>query len=676
MLPNHFLQPSALHTRLLLIALACCMLILVTTSIARGGDLFSAESDTIVQPVIDIELPSVPCPGTDHPDCVDASPNVADLNADGAKEIVVATYSGYVIALDAAGNEQWRTDLAPFFGMAPGEQRLRSSTAVGDLDGNGLLDIVIATGGLDQDDICRPGGVIVLDHTGALVDGWPKLSEPNSDGCARGYFATPALGDLDQDGDLEIVIGGFDKRLHVWHHDGVAQPNFPLDSYHSHRFPTWPNLRGQLADSIWSSPSLADIDGDGYLDIVFGSDEGNFDDRYGGDSGGWECPYTLPDGWPEGYCGGSVYAVDRFGNHLPGFPKYVPEIVQSSPVVADINGDGWPEIITGTGTFYYNASPDNPTDGFRVYVWDHTGQPLSGWENGIATTGATPTSPAVGNITGDTRPEVIMLDAAGQLYAWHADGSAVAGFPMTPLTTVGTSHSFGLGKSPLVADFDGGGYQEIFVAMNGSVTVVDGQGVQRTSTDIWNTPLPAYMMSGSVQNTPAIADLDEDGYPDLLVHNSTLRVWPLSDAVKRSDWPMAGYNPQRTASTALRNPPLITLDQQQLLLLYDVERTDDPTKSLTLTIRNASSTAWHVTANSPRVSVTPNSGATEESSVALTVTVAVAGLTQGVYDLGRITIEVESVAAEDGSTRFAVIEVPISVKLAQFDYSYHPLIVR
>ena len=45
-------------------------------------------------------------------------------------------------------------------------------------------------------------------------------------------------------------------------------PGFPPDSAHAARFPLEPELRGRLADTIWSSPALADLNRDGYLEII------------------------------------------------------------------------------------------------------------------------------------------------------------------------------------------------------------------------------------------------------------------------------------------------------------------------------------------------------------------------------------------------------------------------
>ena len=68
-------------------------------------------------------------------------------------------------------------------------------------------------------------------------------------------YSSPALGDLDGDGHLEVVVGSDDGKVYAWHHDGTPVAG-------------WPQTTGDVVDS---SPALGDLDGDGHLEVVVGS---------------------------------------------------------------------------------------------------------------------------------------------------------------------------------------------------------------------------------------------------------------------------------------------------------------------------------------------------------------------------------------------------------------------
>lgn len=512
------------------------------------------EITGVVAPKWTYNLPKKACPwSASDTDCHIGSPVLADLNKDDRPDVVAVTNNGHVVAVRNDGVLLWDVDLAPLFGMSAGAQEIVSSPAVADIDGDGWPEVVVATGTM-YPDVCTQGGVIVLAHNGQPKPGWPQLAEDHTIppvGCRDTIFGTPALGDLNGDGRLEIVVGGWDMRLYAWYADGSLVPGFPPDSALYSRF-GWPSLQGRLGDTIWSSPALADLDRDGHLDIIIGSDEGNM----GGD---WSCPYTLPPGWLTGYCGRSLYVFNQRGQLRPGFPKYIHEIISSSPAVADVDGDGWLNIIVGTGTFYYTNSPSHPTVGFRVYAWDRYGNDLPGWTGGKVVGGTTPSSPAVGDLDGDGKPEIVIAtyDPDRKLYAWRGNGQLVVGFPMKPVTEQGQAlNSYEVPASFVMADYDGNRDMEIFLSQGWGVAVVDGNGQQITATSSPSSK-PVYITNGTLRNTPAVGDIDGDGKLELVASNSKLFAWDLPNSTNTlADWPMFRRNAVRIgAYSVARLPP-------------------------------------------------------------------------------------------------------------------------
>lgn len=659
---------SPLWTGLLATTLLLILTLLTgTQSVLADPSEIDSETPTLWAPV---SLPSDGCPAGDL-NCHFGSPLLVDINGNGSLEIIAVTNKGYVVTIDANGGEVWRRDIAPYFGMSSGSHEIHARPAAADLDGDGSVEIVVAAGTLNRN-VCTQGGIVVLNSNGQVKPGWPFLAVDEHippAGCRDTIFSSPALGDLDNDGDLEIVVAGFDKRIYALHHDGTLMPNYPPDSALSVRFPTWPNLRGELADDTWASPALADVDGDGYQDIIISTGEGNFDQRYGGDAGGWTCPYEEPPGWPSGYCGGSLYVLDRFGNSLPGFPRYILEAMGSSPAVADVNGDGRPEIFVGAGDFYYSQSPDHPTYGFRLFAFDSDGNDLAGWQGGKQVGGTVTVSPSIGDIAGDSAPEIVVIAADKKLYAWHANGTPVSGFPMSPLDLFGRSAgNYNTPMGIVLADYDGDEKMEVIFNQGGVVNVVDGSGQQITATFYEGNTRPLYYTQGQLLNTPAVGDLDGDGKLELVATNSKAFVWALPDSGTRADWPM--FKRSNMGASRVPIPPRLSATEE-LFVVHDPNLPGPAQGALTLQNSGAGSIQWQASATN-RLTLSQNSGSFS-SQQTVHISVNVSGLGLGTHNVGTITVNATS---NGQAVAGSPTSIAVTVLIADLEQAYLPLISR
>jgi outer membrane protein assembly factor BamB len=295
-------------------------------------------------------------------------------------------------------------------------------------------------------------------------------------------YDAPALADLDQDGELEILIAT--EALEVFRSDG-------------HRFPGFPFYAGA---AFASRPALGDLNGDGWLEIVIGCDD---DHVYALDARGRLLPgwprrtegdvYGRPaivdldgDGKPEVIAGsddGRVYVWRADGTPLRGWPRTTQGFVSSSPVVCDLDQDGDLEIIVGSW------------DG-HVHVWKADGNPLPGWPQLAGH--FVWSSPAIADLNGDGALEVVAI--SDRICVWWPDGTPLLGWPQT-------LRSFAV-ASPILTDLDGDGCVEI-------VAAADRVYAWRSSGD----PLPGFPvdLGTFIWARPEAIDLDQDGKPELLV---------------------------------------------------------------------------------------------------------------------------------------------------------------
>ena len=163
-----------------------------------------------------------------------ASPKFADLDGDGVCEILMTTY-GITNPYGEGWLHAWNGAGAELPGFPVHLTGAAPGTAaIGDIDGDGDLEIVQGTWNY----------VYVFNADGTSFPGWPK---------AKYVTQAAALADLDGDGDLEIVVPS-GASMEVYNHDGTAYPGFPVTGAHD-----------------LTAPSVGDIDGDGTLEIVAGS---------------------------------------------------------------------------------------------------------------------------------------------------------------------------------------------------------------------------------------------------------------------------------------------------------------------------------------------------------------------------------------------------------------------
>jgi hypothetical protein len=238
-----------------------------------------------------------------------------------------------------------------------------SVPAFGDLNGDGLIDLLIGNK-LDPKHNER-ARLYYFRNTGSAQQ--PSFTLADTLDAAVAFHYAPALADLDRDGDADLLLGTWNDGVHVYRNQGSRQdPNFVRDSAATIRFERGSNF----------TPALADLDADGDLDVLVGEASGEINfvrntgtatapafkvesEAYQALDAGRRSHPSCTDLDGDGdldlllgsEAGGAVYYRNDGSKTEARFVKAdlnlsLPHM--AAPVFADLNGDRVSELITGS----------------------------------------------------------------------------------------------------------------------------------------------------------------------------------------------------------------------------------------------------------------------------------------------------------------------------------------
>ncbi len=435
-----------------------------------------------------------------------SSPQLSDLDRDGRLDIVFGSQDGWLRALDSDGRSLAGWPRQAKISGAP--VAVDSTPGIGDLDNDGRSEIAVGVGSTFKAN--QQGGLVVFESGGAtrcsyrtrdVHNIWTFTGVP--DGYSDGVFSSPAIGDVDGDGNNDIVFGGFDLRIHAIDRNCRTLPGFPF----------------YANDTVWSSPALFDVDRDGRQEIFIGAD--------------W---YANGPGDPAS--GGRFRRIDWSGGRaVETWSRAARDVFTSSPAIGDIDGDQRLEAIVGAGDFFHQP------DANKVFAFHlDNGSTVAGWPR--STSGVTRSSPALGDLTGDGVAEVVIGSRDGQVHAFRGNG--------TSLWSRNPGRGNNLVGSPIIADLDGDDDQDVGIGNSFAFYLMRGHdGATMHSV---NSVL-------SFESSGAVGDFGADGRQLVTVgfdtpgYRTRLRAHPLPTSSAPDAWPSFGRNARNLRATP-SDPPL------------------------------------------------------------------------------------------------------------------------
>lgn len=456
----------------------------------------------------------------DGPGPYEVSPAIADVDGDSSNglEVVFGLGDGSVRVHTAKGGLLWESTVPTYTCSQTGNgNKMKSSPAVGDLDGDGVPEVVIGYGGVDGGK-CG-GGVIAFRGTDGAQSWIFDTAKDTPGERFSAVYGTPALGDVNGDGNLEVIFGSHNRMIYALNYLGKK-----VFSY-------------QAGDTVFASLALANIDSDPELEMIGGTDISRNDAMKIKDGGflyAFDPPVfekkiltsvsrrdcakiKNPARRQKCWAKGKREPSESTSNGAYGFRdsksfKWMiafDQVMQSSPVVAELlPSSSGPEIVTGSGCFFPISSSHKNGAWVKV-VGSVSGKVL----RTFSTSTCMPSSPAVADLNGDGFNEVVVLVGGGgrEVVAWTPATDTVLW-----RAEVGSS-SIGLhGKQAIIADLDGNGSMEVSFGSGGLVIVLAGD-----SGEVLET----LKVKGVISSNPVVGDLDSDGVIDLVAVGEQLAIF-------------------------------------------------------------------------------------------------------------------------------------------------------
>ena len=441
---------------------------------------------------------------------VSVQPAVADLGNNGQNEIIVPTTDNNgnaelnILKSDGIQITHFTFPDTDIHNETPSGALLKpsgfTSPVIADINGDGKPEIIIVAGSTDGQTNQSKGKLWVFKYDGknlTAMSGFPAQITPLTDTTKNPdfqyFFSAPTIADIDGDGQMEILLSTSEGRIFAYRNNGQLLPGWPVVTSKTNNT----DLYNQNY-SEGSSVQVADMGKNGKNEIfaVF--------------------PVTNNLGMMSNY---SLFGFDYSGKLLPGWPQIVsPDAINTEnystdkPMlnIADINNDGQKELLSTLDLGYINPS-SNDSDHFFSSAWKTNGQNL--WKVDSANLGYKKAfgmafQPILASLSKgfplSLNIPTVNYTGNSYLYGLDKDGRSLANLVQ----------NFSFGRQPSMADLNNDGLPEFVGEATDGINTY--KAVDNSGKVIWSKKVP-YTFSLFTPSLPTIADIDGDGKLEIII---------------------------------------------------------------------------------------------------------------------------------------------------------------